>query len=368
MNTVIPGLGHIVTRRQRSGDDTNVSVLFDNGSHRIPLQDLGGGVTHVLSIALVLLGEPESTFLLIEEPESHLHEGAQRRLIEQIDDNRLGRQIMIATHSPIFMDKIMESSIYSITKCENKSIIEKRMSDRQQFEILDQLGVHPSTLLQSNCVIWIEGPTEKILINHWLSLWAPELKEHTHYSFVLTAGSHLDYYTTEASSTKEMIKITLICRNSFIVADRDTSPDSPPSKKAVQRIVSEMQTINQLALWITDDYEIEWYYPQSVLSRLWKNINWENFEQLRQSETPFFEALEKSGEADAKVKSASNRKPHWASLAIQNDSIPDWFGPAKDNALAKKIEVLAKFIRSANPSIPPAKDNKTCTSCSRPLP
>lgn len=43
LNIVVPGIGHIVTNRKQNGDQATVSISFDNGKHRIPLQDLGGG-------------------------------------------------------------------------------------------------------------------------------------------------------------------------------------------------------------------------------------------------------------------------------------------------------------------------------------
>ncbi len=368
MNTVIPGLGHIVTNRKQRKDHTIVSISFDDGKHRIPLQDLGGGVTHVLSIAAVLLGEPNATLLLLEEPESHLHEGAQRRLIEQIRANMGSKQIMIATHSPIFMDKGMASSVYYIIKSNDKSIVEKRIEDTSQYKVLDELGVHPSTLLQSNCVIWIEGPTEKILIKHWLSLLAPELLEHEHYSFVMSSGSCLAHYTADLASTTDMIKIPKICRNSFVVADRDNSPERPPSKDWVQRLVIEMQKTDCESVWITDFYEIEWYYPKAVLSRLWAKIDWDRFEQFRKEDSPFFEALQMATEAGAQVKSASSRKTHWASLAIENRSMDDWFGSLRDNSLFMHIENLANFIRKANSIQTAIMTMKNCPVCSQPIP
>lgn len=367
MNTVIPGLGHIVTNRKQGSNDTTVSISFDDGKNRIPLEDLGGGVTHVLSIAAVLLGEPKATLLLLEEPESHLHEGAQRRLIEQIRNNMGTKQVMIATHSPIFMDKAMASSVYYIIKLNEKSVVEKRIEDEGQYKILDELGVHPSTLLQSNCVIWIEGPTEKILLKHWLSLWAPEILEHDHYSFVMSSGSCLAHYTTELASKEDMIKIPKICRNSFVIADRDNSPDKPPSKDWVQRLVTEIKKTHPEAVWITDFYEIEWYYPKSVCSRLWSKIDWDKLEQLRKEDKPFFEALQMAAEAGAQVKSASGRKTHWASLAIENKSIDDWFGSAKNNQLAVQIEKLANFVRKANSLNQNIKHINTCPACSQPI-
>jgi len=41
--------------------------------------------------------------------------------------------------------------------------------------------------VRSICVIWVEGPSDRIYFNKWIELFDPDLKEHDDYEFAFTA-------------------------------------------------------------------------------------------------------------------------------------------------------------------------------------
>jgi len=80
---------------------THVVFRVPQGRYNIPLTDMGGGIEQLLMVATVLLTTNTENTIFVEEPESHLHAGAQRYLIEKLYDGE--RQVFIATHSSTFI-------------------------------------------------------------------------------------------------------------------------------------------------------------------------------------------------------------------------------------------------------------------------
>lgn len=58
----------------------------------------------------------------------------------------------------------------------------------QLWTVCADLGYRPSDLLQANAIIWVEGPSDRIYINHWLDQQAPDLVEGIDYSIMSTAA------------------------------------------------------------------------------------------------------------------------------------------------------------------------------------
>ncbi|MCY1011384.1 AAA family ATPase [Nannocystis pusilla] len=260
------------------------------------LEDLGGGVEQVLALALVLLAEPDEGAVFIEEPESHLHESAQRRLIEQIELYRGKRQVFLATHSPIFVNEFPGANVYRLSRdpTTKKTSAYSCLSKPEQRQVLDELGVLPSSLTQTNCVIWVEGPTEVRFVTHWLGLVAPKLLVNQHYTFAQTGGSNILSLAADIAPDPEawIQDINRICRHNYFICDRDAGIGQDPAKEPV-RDIDKLVGDNH---WITHGYEIEWYLPDEGVEHLWGAAVAEHVRKQRSTaDVPFYEHLKASG-------------------------------------------------------------------------
>ena len=362
MDAVIPGIGDIGIRRRQAEPDgkTLISVVFSNGREDRTLGELGGGVEQTLVLALVLLGEKDEGAVFIEEPESHLHESAQRRLIDQVVQHRGARQVFIATHSPVFVNEFPDANVYRITRGPDGVATVHACVDRaSQREVLNGLGVLPSSLTQTNCVLWVEGPTETRLVRHWLTLVAPDLKVHQHYEFAETGGSNLASLAADLPGGAEgehLRDIMRVCRNNFMICDRDAGIDKPPSKqpvKAIEALVGHHH-------WITRGYEIEWYIPPAVIAAVWDQAASDHVAACAAADEPFYKCLAASNGRN--TKSAGKHKVLWAERVVSHG--PDaatWFADPMGEDLRTNIERVAAFIREANQMTPPPI--ATCGEC-----
>ncbi|MDC0667140.1 ATP-dependent nuclease [Nannocystis radixulma] len=382
MNSVIPKLGNIAFERHDTPNGSSLSVVFVEAKDRKRgLHELGGGVEQTLALALVLIGEEDRGAVFIEEPEAHLHESAQRRLIRQIEKHQGQRQLFIATHSPVFVNEVREARVYRITRNTDTASIHRCISRSAQRTVLDELGVLPSSLLQTNCVVWVEGPTEMHLIEHWLKLLASDLKVHEHYAFAETGGSNIaDLGADVPTGLAGLRDIMTICRNNFLVCDKDAGTDQP-SKIDPQ----EIEGLVGKNYWITHGYEIEWYYPYSVVDALWGDDAASHIAACKDASLPFYEclasaripALDAGGAVvvdDAGVVvekaihgtvSAGKRKRAYAEKAVRLPTNHEWFADERGGHLRENVLHLASFIRQSNQLARPSEEN--CSRCGRPM-
>lgn len=292
----------------------------------------------------------------LEEPESHLHFDAQHRLIEQILVHRGNRQLFLTTHSPVFLNGFGEKAdVFRVTREDGKARVERSLHRGHQRHVLDDLGVRPSSLLQSNCVLWVEGPTEHVLVRHWLSLVDEDLREQRHYDFAYTGGSLLAHLGADVEpDLQDLRDLFRVCRYNYLICDRDAGPSTDPAKPDVQRIQSLLN--DHLDLWVTDDYEIEWYFPFNLVNALWKGDAAKKlFSNPEARAKPFYELLRATDEHG--TKTADSRKVTYARNAVQlasnsSDLAEDWFRDDTGRKLHERVKALAAFIRRAN-GLPP---------------
>jgi hypothetical protein len=127
----------------------------------IPLIECGTGIGQVLSILYVAYFSHQSRVLLIDEPQSFLHPGAARKLIEVLKEFP-HHQYIVATHSPTVISAADPKQIIIARQIEGQTELEvadaKVSQNLSQFLI--EVGSQLSDVFGMDRVVWVEGPTE----------------------------------------------------------------------------------------------------------------------------------------------------------------------------------------------------------------
>jgi AAA15 family ATPase/GTPase len=128
----------------------------------LPLSSCGSGVGQVLAIVYILVSSEEPRTLIIDEPQSFLHPGAAKKLIETIKQFPQ-HQYFISTHSPDIITTADPSNIIKLQykDCETTASVINAKDIELQRGILDELGVRLSDVFGADSVLWVEGPTEE---------------------------------------------------------------------------------------------------------------------------------------------------------------------------------------------------------------
>lgn len=260
--------------------------LYENNS-RFPLSEMGSGLKTIILVLLKLLVLPfisqnntiynegtdySNIIFAFEELENNLHPALQRRLFEylyqfSIEHNTV---ILLTTHSHVainlFADKD-ETQLYHIIRDNGKSSIHKVEDYITKCEILDDLDVRASDLLQSNGIIWVEGPSDKVYIKRWLEIWGDNsLVEGVNYQFLYYGGKILSHFTADPDSKNDnLISILSTNRNSAIVIDSDICGKRNDINATKKRIKEEFEAFGMLC-WITYGKEIENYLSYQAIN------------------------------------------------------------------------------------------------------
>ena len=100
--------------------------------------------------------------LLIDEPELHLHPALQRSLFSVLETIADRAQIWIATHSPRLVTAAPLQAILHMIPASprDENQLSKASDEEARLQLLDDLGVHPIEVLQSDLIVVVEGPTD----------------------------------------------------------------------------------------------------------------------------------------------------------------------------------------------------------------
>lgn len=170
---------------------------------------------------------------LFEELENNLHPSLERRVLKYIDEiSQKGAIIFLTTHSNTVLDSFQNSDnvqMYHVRK-ENKLIQIKTLNNIiGKKGCLDDLGIKASDILQSNGIIWVEGPSDRIYINKWIELWSNgRYKEGMNYQCVFYGGRLLSNTTFEEDNIENLVNLMNVNKNSIILIDSDKTSKSKP--------------------------------------------------------------------------------------------------------------------------------------------
>ena len=257
--------------------------LQEKGSSRIPLSKTGSGIKTIILMLLNLIVIPKLAkssskryVYGFEELENNLHPAMQRKVFEYLYDfaGKNDVTIFLTTHSHVaincFYDK-QDASMFHIIKNQGKAEVKRIESYLDKAEILADLDVKASDILQANGIIWVEGPSDRVYIKRWLEIFTDnQFKEGQHYQFLYYGGRLLSQYALQEQT--ELISILTTNRNAAIIIDSDKRNQQASINSTKKRIVEEFEML-QMFSWITKGKEIENYITAATLvEKFGKNI------------------------------------------------------------------------------------------------
>jgi putative ATP-dependent endonuclease of the OLD family len=310
-------------------------IIVTNNGLRLPLTSYGTGVHELVILVTGVLAYNDAIYC-IEEPEIHLHPRLQREFLDFIK-NETKNTYLISTHSPAFINYSAKQDgvqLFHLHSSDEGSTSNFVKNDSDCLAALRDLGVNASDLLQANAVIWVEGPSDRIYINRWLELAAPELKEGIDYSIMFYGGrllSHISLDRDEFPNPDDLIPLLRVNQHSAIIIDSDRRSANDTISDTKERIRNECKNSNLLC-WITQGREIENYLSSEAITAAYGKITGEE-KPIKLKEFKHLEGvLEKSyGDSWKKIWSYDRGKPARARQIVVFIKSEDLKGHLKAN-------------------------------------
>ncbi len=284
----------------------------------------------------------QKPILLLEEPELGLHPTLQRRLVEGLAKES-SLTAFVTTHSPHILDCAGEHVRHYQLRRSGDGTRSVRSLRERDLELLRDLGVRPSSVLQANAIIWVEGPSDAIYLRGWLKAFGgEELVEGSHFSFAHYGGSLLDHLSPGEANEEGKINLFKLNPSWFLFADSDRkAAGERVGHDYLQRFLDVLGNGRDQRSWVTAGKEVESYLSDDeLLVALGK--------QPRNAArtAPDFRRLEDRLVALELPKYWAERKAGLAEKVAR--AITTW--PDRDG-LEARVQQLVSFIRDAQAGV-----------------
>lgn len=333
-------------------DKDEWEIYFDDiYENRVALSKMGSGIKTILLVLLNILVIPELSSIqkskyifAFEELENNLHPAMQRRLYKYIENYSKENQsyFFLTTHSNIVIDRFGKkenSQFIQVSNNGKHSTTKTLLSIEETKDALDELGIKASDLLQSNGVIWVEGPSDRVYLNKWIGLLGPDLEEGLHYSIIPYGGASLlpnakfDYELFE----KDVIPVLRINTNAYLIMDSDLNDSNSESHKTKLKAAKEIGDGN---FWITKGREIENYLQNEVVKNWLKSKPGSGYKGFNNTLYRRFEAsILIAGEKNVKYEKNKKKYAQEISEHIKPESLDYLDLREKVDELINKIKV-----------------------------
>jgi len=257
--------------------------LTEDKKGPIALSASGSGLKTILLVLLNLLVVPhfekvpaKDFVFAFEELENNVHPALLRRLLRFVEAFVVheGTTMFLTTHASTALDVFGVSDhaqIIHVTHDGESAHTHEISAHFDKMNVISQLGVKPSDLLQANGVVWLEGPSDRVYMNRWIELFsAGRLREGRDYQCAFYGGALLarSQFTSPDDEQNNLANLLRINPNVVVVCDSDLTAASGPGselKARAARIREEVDRIPNAHAWVTQAKEIENYLPGTAI-------------------------------------------------------------------------------------------------------
>ncbi|WP_214797134.1 AAA family ATPase [Exiguobacterium sp. s5] len=243
------------------------TVLEDSEVGReVDILSCGTGLQSMMILSIlqtyIKLKKDDNFILLIEEPEVYLHPSLQRKMINTLLKISEKNQTILTTHSPIIISKIDKGNIHCVNKVKGVT----HLVDPTVNNIVDELGIQISDILNKQAVVFVEGKDDYLLFTNLIDKIAIEKGlgldfTEKNIDIIQTDGfDKMSFYANAQILHKDFVKAPY-----WIIADSDGEVVEDRTESFIKRGAINGIKLENEQLRILSEYAIESYFLDSQL-------------------------------------------------------------------------------------------------------
>ncbi len=258
---IVPEVGRLHPRFIREGGSPLELAYERPDGITVNLANMGGGVEQLIMLGSLLIHQ-RTACILWEEPESHLHPGAQDVLLTELERLAGDSFVFLTTHSPVFVRASEKIAVHTIRNPDGKSATGRTLSETELQEAASIIGARPGHLAQADIVVYVEGIYGAAVVEEWIKKW-PDYESKIGHLRLLVQGISPEEL---ASDEYDLEKLKKVSPYMIIFVDKDSDEDEP---KATRKKLQGKCAKLQIPCIITKERQIENYLPEDYFERFW---------------------------------------------------------------------------------------------------
>lgn len=240
-----------------------LQVTVDNRPHK--LQDLGAGFSQLVStLGSALIRQP--SFILIDEPELHLHPSLQAEFTNALASH--AKQGLIFTTHSIGLARLADRC-FTVQRNGDRSIIRPYDRTPNLTEFLGSLGIAGLLELGWSRILLVEGPKDVRTAQQILKLYGKDRQ-----TIVLPLGGD---GMANGNVDHELLEVRRLCSSEILsiaaLVDSERDSESGSANKARQGFAKICEGLG-IRCCVTRKRAIENYIPQKAISSTWPDHNY----------------------------------------------------------------------------------------------
>lgn len=242
-------------------------IMKDLSQYEVNLSHKGSGIQRLFMVSYFQYLAEESRndsgscIFALEEPETFLHPGAQRTLLESLKKIAEYHQVIITTHSPVFASEINNKNITVAIKTNTESVY--LQGDDISSEILvEELGIRASdNIINCKLLVFVEGSND-------VKFWDIVYEKVTGHRYEDDGILFVPGGGTELHNIAEMNLMHKLNRNFMVIVDKDTGAVDYEDKVKKQNKLKEVVEAKGGEVVVLRKREIENYYCPRILEEI----------------------------------------------------------------------------------------------------
>lgn len=242
-------------------------IMKDDQGYEINIANKGTGIQRLFMVSYFQYlaeqtSENEKSYIfVIEEPETFLHPGAQRTLLDSLKRIAEVHQVIISTHSPVFASEIDNRNIIVATKINGESQYSQGEGVSADL-LVNELGVRASdNIVNSKLLVFVEGSNDVKFWDRIYRLVHGHTYEEDKILFVPGGG-------TELHNIAEMNLMSKLNRNFMVIVDKDAGAvDYEEKLHKQERLISVVEAKGGEVI-VLRKREIENYYSPHIVKEM----------------------------------------------------------------------------------------------------